>query len=332
MTAYRQTFQRAVLPLLAGSGRSESEAETGAPSLQGSPSPPDRPERGLRRLKGTTFRSNIRSGASRAHIVRAILLASATMATFLGRRDSSPCSHGGTVRPGRLAWVSTARAPWISRVRRYGSPRLLMPRSLTFPPVPDWRGTGPRKAANSRPERNVRASPHWPQSRSSSAVLLRESPRCAGTAHPALGRADRALQLLDAAGQLPQTLQLLLQLPADQLGNLSTARIRQNRAACTSSARQLLGTTTPNSYSSPRTWFACIVRCFTSCARMRCNPIRACCCSPLRATKRISGRCAASQIAWASAASVLLLLTNGRTNCAEISRTWCPRAFNARPQ
>ena len=32
------------------------------------------------------------------------------------------------------------------------------PQKLTRPPVPDCRGTKPRKAANSRPERNVRAS------------------------------------------------------------------------------------------------------------------------------------------------------------------------------
>ena len=60
--------------------------------------------------------------------------------------------------------------------------------------------------------------------------------------------------------------------------------------------------------------------------RSRCNDNTACCCSLFTATKRISGRCAASQIACASAASVLLVFTNGRTNCAAMSFISCPNA------
>jgi len=90
--------------------------------------------------------------------VRAILFASATIATFLGRRDSTPLSHGSSSRSARLCAADTVRAPWISSVLKYGSPRLLIPSSLTRPPVPDCCGTRPRKAANSRPERKLRAS------------------------------------------------------------------------------------------------------------------------------------------------------------------------------
>src|ERR1700737_4692549 len=58
-----------------------------------------------------------------AQIVRAILFAIATTATFFGRRFTNSVNHSG----GDLLCVSTARAPWISSVRRYLSPRLLMP-------------------------------------------------------------------------------------------------------------------------------------------------------------------------------------------------------------
>ena len=91
--------------------------------------------------------------------MRAILLASATITTLRARRDIKFLSHGSSSRPGLLCHLNTARAPWISRVRKYRSPRLLIPKSLIFPPVPDWRGTKPKKAANSRPERNDLASP-----------------------------------------------------------------------------------------------------------------------------------------------------------------------------
>ena len=56
-------------------------------------------------------RSNVRPWASNAQIVRAILLASATIATFFGRLDSNPFSHGSSVRSARLCWLSTVRAP-----------------------------------------------------------------------------------------------------------------------------------------------------------------------------------------------------------------------------
>ena len=45
-----------------------------------------------------------------------------------------------------------------------------------------------------------------------------------------------------------------------------------------------------------------------------------------------SGRMSASQIASASVASFLLVLTNGRTYCGGISRTSCPSARNSRAQ
>src|SRR5215813_2879105 len=65
---------------------------------------------------------------------------------------------------------------------------------------------------------------------------------------------------------------------------------------------------------------------------MACSARMACCSGVLIATKRISGCCAAVQIAWASAASFLLVLTNGRTNCAAISLTSWPSFVSSRAQ
>ena len=45
----------------------------------------------------------------------------------------------------------TERAPWISSLRRYESPRLLMPSSRFLPPVPCCLGVNPSEAARSRP-------------------------------------------------------------------------------------------------------------------------------------------------------------------------------------
>jgi hypothetical protein len=51
----------------------------------------------------------------------------------------------------------------------------------------------------------------------------------------------------------------------------------------------------------------------TSTSRERSNAREACCSSLLIATGRMSGRCAATQIAAASRASVLFRFTNGLT-------------------
>ena len=114
-------------------------------------------------------------------------------------------------------------------------------------------------------------------------------------------------------------------------GNWS-ARSAKAILAAAIPVRRPCGSTTPNSYNSPRNWFTCITRKRTSCWRMRWSASMACCSSVLTATNRIPGRCAASQIAAASAVSFLLDLTNGRTNWAAISRTSCPSADNFRAQ
>jgi hypothetical protein len=57
---------------------------------------------------------------------------------------------------------------------------------------------------------------------------------------------------------------------------------------------------------------------------------RVCCDSVFAVTNLIVGRDAASQIASASTKSFLFDLTNGRTNCGEISLTMCPNVASLR--
>src|SRR3712207_4529328 len=65
---------------------------------------------------------------------------------------------------------------------------------------------------------------------------------------------------------------------------------------------------------------------------VRWSMVAACCSTVLIGTKRMVGRTTASQIASASAASVLFVLTKGFTYWGGISRTWWPRACSARAQ
>ena len=85
--------------------------------------------------------------------MRAALFAIATTATFVLRRSSSPSIHLFTGALRRCAVQSAERAPWISNVRRYASPRLLMPNSTVLPPVDSCLGTKPSQAASCRPFR-----------------------------------------------------------------------------------------------------------------------------------------------------------------------------------
>src|SRR4249920_2754803 len=84
--------------------------------------------------------------------MRAVLFASATATTRLGRRLRSPITHGSALvafERNRLAL-----APLIRSRRKYWLPRLDMPPNRFLPPVEFCRGTRPSHAANSRPLRN----------------------------------------------------------------------------------------------------------------------------------------------------------------------------------
>src|SRR6266700_1859326 len=94
-----------------------------------------------------------------AQAIRAILLASAIAATFVGRRANSAVSQGRCLVPWSLAERITASAPAVNRLRRYRSPRLLMLPSFSLPPLEFCFGTSPIQAEKSRPERKALASP-----------------------------------------------------------------------------------------------------------------------------------------------------------------------------
>src|SRR6202789_1263256 len=87
--------------------------------------------------------------------MRAFLFAKATAARFLLLRSANAapqCSAG-------FARCKTERAPWISKVRRYTSPRLLIPSKVDLPPLEHCRGTNPSQAESCRPFLKFLASP-----------------------------------------------------------------------------------------------------------------------------------------------------------------------------
>lgn len=91
--------------------------------------------------------------------MRASLPAKATVATLRWTRAMRPRSHA----PSGVLLLSSegraARAPWISNLRKYLFPRLVMASSLSLPPVVTCRGTSPSHAARSRPRAEVVAFP-----------------------------------------------------------------------------------------------------------------------------------------------------------------------------
>src|SRR5882724_11894416 len=103
---------------------------------------------------GSRYRSPL---AMIAQAIRAILLASATAATLVGRRARSLMIHGRFV-PYRSAYRMTASAPTVSIERRYLLPCLVMPPSRSLPPLEFCLGTNPIQAAKLRAEAKARGS------------------------------------------------------------------------------------------------------------------------------------------------------------------------------
>src|SRR5210317_345786 len=81
----------------------------------------------------------------------ASLLATATAALFLPLLSLIRLIQRlkGSSRP--TAWRTTVRAPWTRSLRRYRSPRLLIPNRRLLPPLLYCLGTNPRDAAACRP-------------------------------------------------------------------------------------------------------------------------------------------------------------------------------------
>jgi transposase InsO family protein len=80
---------------------------------------------------------------STAQAIRASLLASATITVLRWVRALRPRSQLPNWPLVVASDGSAAQAPWISSVRRYLLPRLVMPSSLGLPPVVACRGTSP---------------------------------------------------------------------------------------------------------------------------------------------------------------------------------------------
>ena len=83
--------------------------------------------------------------------MRAILLASATVATCLRLRDVRLTSHVLKPEDCLVFCSSTVCAPCTKSLRRYLFPRLLVPVSFCLPPVECSPGTTPSQAENPRP-------------------------------------------------------------------------------------------------------------------------------------------------------------------------------------
>src|ERR1700731_235531 len=126
---------------------------------------PRKPTPRLRRRSGyaaatTAARGRYNSArVNNAQRERAVLWATAVAAAFTGRRRNSSISHGFGRTSIRNAVPTTARAPWISIIRRYRSPPLLIRPICSFSP-PTWmRGGDPSHAAKWRADLNCLPSP-----------------------------------------------------------------------------------------------------------------------------------------------------------------------------
>src|SRR5262249_24674055 len=93
-----------------------------------------------------------------AQAIRAILLASATAATLIGRRSIRRASHSRFV-PCWRAYRMTAMAPVTSSQRKCRLPCFEILPSRSLPPVECCLGTKPIHAARLRPDENVFQSP-----------------------------------------------------------------------------------------------------------------------------------------------------------------------------
>src|SRR6185503_7068138 len=136
--------------------------------------------------------------------MRAVLFASATATTRLGRRRRSPITQGSALVAFERSRL--ALAPLISSRRKYWLPRLDIPPRRCLPPVEFCRGTRPSQAANSRPLRKPLGST------SVAAMAVAMIGPMPGTAladgialvprhELLLDRRNRRLQLLNLCGQ-----------------------------------------------------------------------------------------------------------------------------------
>src|SRR6516165_3252863 len=161
--------------------------------------------------------------------MRAVLLASATATTKLGRRWRSPITHGSALVAFERSKL--ALAPLIRSRRKYGLPRLDIPPRRCLPPVEFCRGTRPSQAANSRPLRKPLGSttvaamavamigpmPGTLARRWLTGLLLCQAMSCFSIAATAASSADNGDQLADVAQALRRDHAELGQMPAQSV-------------------------------------------------------------------------------------------------------------------
>ena len=195
-------------------------------------------------------------------------------------------------------------------VRRYRSPPLLIRPMCSFPPLAWIGGVNPSQAAKWQAELELSAVAHRGNNRrrrqrSDTGCRGQPAASFAGlvpSQYPGFDLVDPFLQALQVIKQDADGLACL------SLGNTSGS-LRRIRSRSSSTRRIPLAATMPNSLSRPRSELTAEVRSRTSSARTRCRARMPCCSMVLIGTKRLSGLATASQIASASAASVLLRLT-----------------------
>src|SRR6185312_9428183 len=161
--------------------------------------------------------------------------------------------------------------------------------SLTFPPVPSWRGTRPSEAAKSRPLSKCLGSVTI-----AAIALLRIGPK------PGMVSRRRAVTSVRARALMSLSRTPICISRADSSSRIVFSAVRATAATVVSSgsarmARSLpiccgpWGTTMPNSAIRLRSEFIAMVRCLISISRALCVTESACCSTVFIGTKRIDG-------------------------------------------
>ena len=186
------------------------------------------------------------------------------------------------------------RAPWISSLRRYLLPRLLMPSSRGLPPVVICRGTSPSQAARSRPRANVPALPIAAASavafstpipgmvasrRAASSVFA----RTANSSSKAAIRRSRSAH----SARRSYTKVRIRGLRATQ-ARWSLPPSSSATSAC-SNLRRPCGAVNPRSSNTARSWLINAVRSPTRRSRTRCSDCMSSRSADFSSTKRIVG-------------------------------------------
>lgn len=184
-----------------------------------------------------------------------------------------------------------------------------MPSRRSLPPVACWRGVSPSEAANPRPLLNRLASPTvattavaitGPTPGASVNRLQASSSRVCRTSRPSRSAILASIARKCSAWSTRSS--------RARGGSRSSSR-SETMASRSLRPAPRCAATIPNSAMCPRIALIVPVRSAISRSRIRCSIRSDCCCSLFTGTKRMPGRCTASQQASASAGSCLFVFT-----------------------